>query len=115
MGGGSLSGGSLSKAVSVWRVSVQGVLCPAFSVQGVCLGGSLSGGSLSRESVSGGRLCSGESLSWRLLLRVGDTHPTGMHSCFYSAFTSIINVSYCIAIVQKIMNYIVLRHGVLEE
>ena len=112
--GGSLSGGlclrSLSRGVSVQGdlcpegVSIQGGLCLGVSVQGVSVwgwwslsGGSLSGGSLSGGSPSGG-LCLGErdlcprgSLSGGSLSRgvsVGDTHPTGMHSCLVITFSS---------------------------
>ena len=94
-------GGSLSRLVSVQRVSVQGGLCP---------GGYLSKGYLSRGFQSGG-LCPGRYLSrgslsrrglcprsWRPLSpnpgyggRADGTHPTGMYSCsqFFSYLTSI--------------------------
>ena len=76
--GGLCPGWSLSRGgISVKGVSVQGSLCPGGLCPGVSVWGSLSGGSLSRV-VEG-------SLSGRppaVPLHVVGTHPTGMHSCF---------------------------------
>ena len=65
---GGLCPGSLSRGVSVWRVSIQGHFCQGGSLSGgvsvqggLCPRGSMSGGSLSRR-VSGGSLSRGISV-----------------------------------------------------
>ena len=73
--------GHMTKGVSVWGVFVWGL----------CLGGSWSRESLSR-GISWGSLSREVSLWGRsvregddpLRYRAGDTHPTGMHSCYWN-------------------------------
>ena len=75
----------MSRGVSVWRVSVQGVsfqggLCPGGSLSGGLCPGVSSGGSLSRGLCPGG-LCQADLPLYgnERAVRI----PTEMHSCYY--------------------------------